>query len=161
MKKYVKSALIASTMLVAGAALAHDGKMGEGMGKMGAGPGQGMGMHRQPVDIAKILNLDTARAEKVNAILAEERTQRQALWETRKSAAHDDASKQAFREKMMALREGTKTKLQGVLTADELTKLREGMHKGDMHRGGMHKTGMHQGHGPHGDQAPKGAHQHG
>ena len=164
MKKYVKSALIASTMIVAGAALAHDGPMGEGMGKgMAMGPGgQGMmGMQRQPVDIAKILNLDAARADKVNAILADERKERQALWETRKNAAHDDASKQAFREKMMALREGTKTKLQGVLTADELKTLRESMHKGDMHRGGMHKTGMHEGHGPQGGPAAKDAHQHG
>lgn len=159
MKKYVKSALIASTMIVAGAALAHDGKPGDGMGKMGMGPG--MGMQRQPVDIAKILNLDAARADKVNAILADERKERQALWETRKNAAHDDASKQAFREKMMALREGTKTKLQGVLTADELKTLREGMHKADMHRGGMHKTGMHDGHGPQGGPAAKDAHQHG
>lgn len=154
MKKYVKSALIASTMIVAGAALAHDGPMGEGMGKgMGMGPaGQGMmGMHRQPVDIAKILNLDATRAEKVNAILADERTQRQALWEARKGAAHDDASKQAFREKMMALRESTKTKLTGVLTADELQKLRDG----------MHKAGMHGGQGPQGAPGAPGAHQHG
>lgn len=149
MKKYVKSALIASTMIAAGAALAQ-APMGDGMGKgMGMGPaGAGMGMHHQPVDIAKILNLDAARAAQVNAILADERTQRQALWEARKSAAHDDASKQAFRDKMMALRESTKTKLTGVLTADELQKLRDG----------MQKAGMHGGHGPQGGAE---AHQHG
>ncbi len=152
MKNYVKSALIASTMIVAGAALAQ-APMGDGMGKgmMGAGPagqgmGMGMGMHRQPVDIAKLLNLDTTRASQVNAILADERTQRQALWETRKSAAHDDASKQAFRDKMMALRESTKTKLTGVLTADELQKLRDGMHNAGMHRGDGPKSGTNDGH---------------
>ena len=148
MKKYVKSALIASTMIVAGVALAQSA-MGDGMAKGMAPAGEGlMGMHRQPVDIAKLLNLDATRAAQVNTILADERTQRQALWEARKGAAHDDASKQAFREKMMALRESTKTRLTGVLTADELQKLRDG----------MQKAGMHGGQGP---QGGAGAHQHG
>ena len=42
-------------------------------------------MQRQPVDIAKLLNLDSARADKVNTILADERKERQALWESRKT----------------------------------------------------------------------------
>ncbi len=149
MKKIVKSALIASTLIAAGASLAHDGPMGgDGMHK-GMGPmGQGMGMQRQPVDIAKILNLDTARADKVNAILADERKERQALWESRKTAGHDDASKQAFRDKMIALRDSTKTKLTAVLTADELQKLRDATAGHRMHRG-------------HGPQSQGGEHKHG
>lgn len=136
MKKIVKSALIASSLIAAGASLAHDGPMiGDGMHK-GMGPmGQGMGMQRQPVDIAKLLNLDAARAEKVNAILADERKERQALWESRKTAGHDEASKQAFRDKMVALRDSTKAKLTAVLTTDELQKLRDATTGHRMHRG--------------------------
>lgn len=153
MKKIVKSALVASTMIVAGAALSHDGATGgDGMHKGMLPMGQGMGMQRQPVDIAKLLNLDSARADKVNAILADERKERQALWESRKTAGHDDASKQAFRDKMMALRDSTKTKLTAVLTVDELQKLRDATAGHRMHRG----------HGPQSQSQPQGGeHKHG
>jgi len=138
MKKTIKSALIASTLIVAGAALA-DAKMGDGMHK-GMGHGEHMGMQHQPVDIAKLLNLDATRAAQVNTILADERAQRKAMWEAHKGAAHDDAAKAAFRTQMKSMREATRAKLTAVLTADELKTLRD-----NMPHGGHGEHGMKQG----------------
>ena len=131
MKTYVKSALIASTLVVAGIALA-DATMGDGAHK-GMGPGAHMGMHHQPVDIAKLLNLDATRSAQVNTILGDERAQRKALWEANKGTAHDDAAKTAFRTQMKALREATKARLTAVLTAQELQTLRDSMPHRGMH----------------------------
>ena len=63
MKTYVKSALIASTLVVAGVAgiALADATMGDGAHK-GMRHGAHMGMHHQPVDIAKLLNLDATRS---------------------------------------------------------------------------------------------------
>jgi hypothetical protein len=137
MKNYsrlAKSAVIASTLIAAGAALAQD------HGPMG---GHGAGMHRPPVDIAKLLNLDATRTEKVNAILADEHAARKALWEANKGAAGDEATKLAMRDKMKALRDDTRAKLTAVLTADELQKLRDSL---------PHPAGMR---GPHGEGGAK------
>ena len=135
MKKTIKSALIASTLIVAGAALA-DATMGDGAHK-GMGPGAHMGMHHQPVDIAKLLNLDATRTAQVNTILTDERAQRKALWEANKGTAHDEAGKTAFRTQMKALREATKARLTAVLTAEELQKLRDSMPHGGPGAHGM------------------------
>jgi hypothetical protein len=133
--RFAKSAVIASTLIAAGAALAQDrGPMGAGMGPH---------MHRPPVDIAKLLNLDATRTEKVNAILADEHAARKALWEANKGAAGDEATKLAMRDKMKALRDDTRAKLTAVLTADELQKLRESL---------PHPAGMR---GPHGEGGAK------
>jgi len=110
MKKSLKSAILVSTLMVGSAAFAQS---------------PAPVMHRQPVDIAALLNLDANRAAQVNQILADERAQRKALWEANKGSAHDDASKAAFREQVKTLRAGTKAKLTAVLTPEELQKLRE------------------------------------
>lgn len=131
MKSSIKSALIASTLIVTGVTFAGSA-MADSTQK-GTGPGAHSGMHRQPVDIAALLGLDAARSAQVNTILADERAQRKALWETNKGSAHDDASKAAFRTQMKALREASKTKLTAVLTAEELQKLRDSMPKHGPH----------------------------
>ncbi len=134
--RFAKSAVIASTLIAAGAALAQD------RGGMG-GPGIGPGMHRPPVDIAKLLNLDAARTEKVNAILADEHAARKALWESNKGAPQDEAAKLAFRDKMRALRDDTRAKLTALLTPEELQKLRDSLPPPPGPRG------------PHGEGGPK------
>lgn len=139
MKKTVKSALIVSALVAAGAVMAHGGMGGDGMhhGMMGHGAHMGhgmhMGMHHQPVDVAKLLNLDATRAAQVNTILADARAQRKAMWEAHKGAAHDDASRAAFRAQMKSLRETTRTKLAAVLTTEELKTLRDSMPHRGMH----------------------------
>ena len=130
MKSSIKSALIASTLIVTGVTFAGAAMADNTHKVTGPGAHSGMhGMHRQPVDIAALLGLDAARSAQVNTILADERTQRKALWEANKGSAHDDASKAAFRTQMKALREASKTKLTAVLTAEELQKLRDSMPK--------------------------------
>ena len=136
MKNSIKSALIASTLIVTGAAFA--GAAMADNAQHGAGSGSHSGMHRQPVDIAALLGLDAARAAQVNTILSDERMQRKALWEAKKGIAHDDASKAAFREQMQSLRAGTQAKLTAVLTPEELQKLRDNLPHRGMHG---HKQG--------------------
>ena len=131
MKNSIKSVLIASTLIVTGAVFA--GVAMADNTQQGTSYGAHNGMHRQPVDIAALLGLDTARAAQVNAILSDERTQRKALWEAKKGMTQDNASKAAFREQMQSLRTGTKAKLTAVLTPEELQKL----HANSPHRG-MH-----------------------
>ncbi len=132
--RYAKSALIASTLIATGAAIAQD--------RSPMGPGMGPGMHRPPVDIAKLLNLDAARTEKVNAILANEHAARKALWEANKGAPADEAAKLAMRDKMKALRDDTRAKLTAVLTPEELQKLRDSLpHPGGMHGEHSQKAG--------------------
>lgn len=133
--RFAKSAVVASTLIAAGVAIAQ--------GHSPMGEGHGPGMRHQPVDIAKLLNLDAARTEKVNAILAEEHAARKAMWEANKGAAHDDSTRASMRTAMQALRESTKGKLTAVLTADELQKLRES----------LPAAGMRGGHGAHGAKA--------
>lgn len=126
MKKTLKTAILASTLVIGSAAFAQS---------------PGPMMHRQPVDIAALLNLDANRAAQVNQILADERAQRKSLWEAHRGAAHDDASKAAFREQMKSLRAGTKAKLTAVLTPEELQKLRESLpHRHHGMRGHEHKS---------------------
>ena len=131
MKNRIKSALIASTLIVAGAAFTGTA-MADSTHKGHDHGTAYMGMRHQPVDIAKLLNLDTTRAAQVNTILADERAQRKAMWEARKGAAHDDATKTAFRTQMKAMREATRAKLTAVLTAEELQTLRDSMSHGGM-----------------------------
>ena len=131
MKNNIKSALIASTLIVTGAAFSGVA-IADNM-QHGAGVGAHAGVHRQPVDIAVILGLDATRAEQVNTILSDERAQRKALWEAKKGSAHDDASKAALREQMQSLRAGTKAKLTAVLTPEELQKLRDNLPHRGMH----------------------------
>ena len=145
MQKTLKTALLATTLIATASAFAQTAPApapaatapapqampaaqspaakGPGMATgTGFGPGPSMTYRQQP-DIAKLLNLDAARSEKINAILADERTARKTLSESRKSSVHDDASRKAYREKVAALRESTQTKLNAVLTADEQKKL--------------------------------------
>ena len=131
MKNNIKSALIASTLIVTGAAFASIA-MADNT-HQGAGSGAHSGMHRQPVDIAALLGLDATRAAQVNTIISDERAQRKALWEANKGSVRDDASKAAFREQMQSLRTGTKAKLTAVLTPEELQKLRDNLPHRGMH----------------------------
>jgi len=81
---------------------------------------------RGPPDIAKILNIDVKRADKVQEILKAAHEQRMAM---RKGveAGGAQGDRKAAREKMRAQREETDRKLAAVLTPDELKKLQAAM----------------------------------
>ncbi len=127
----MKKTFIACLVLCSTFALAQDrppppdGK-GPPPGMEGKGPPGGEG--KGPPDIAKLLNIDANRAEKVQAVLRASHEQRMAL---RDSAASADKGQQGdrsvMREKMRALRDDTHKKLAAILTADELKKLEANM----------------------------------
>lgn len=121
--KLIKTTLIATALLAAGAAFA------------------GPGMHQPGERIIKMLNLDATRAAQVTAIMTDAQTQRRAIWESMKDKRGDAAAREAAHTQMKSIGESTKAKLAQVLSADELAKLKEAR-KG---MGGM--RGMH-GHGP-------------
>ncbi len=90
----------------------------------GKGPPPGM-EGKGPPDVAKLLNIDANRAEKVQAILRASHEQRMALRDKTDGGQQGDRS--AMREKMRALRDDTHKKLAAVLSADELKKLEASM----------------------------------
>jgi Spy/CpxP family protein refolding chaperone len=77
--------------------------------------------HRPPPDIAKLLNLDAARAQQVQSIMQSTRQQAEAI-----------------HAQMKALHEGTQAQLAKILTPDELKKL-QGLHRP---AGGMRPMGI-------------------
>lgn len=79
------------------------------------------------VDVAKVLDLDEARAAKVNAILKASGEKRRALHESAGGPPKDDAAREAMHRKMKALRDDTDRQLLAVLSPAELAKLREAM----------------------------------
>jgi len=118
--KLIKTTLIASVLMAAGAAFA------------------GPGMHQPGDRIVKLLNLDANRAAQVTAIMTDAQTQRRALFESMKDKRGDAAAREAAHTQMKAIGDSTKAKLATVLTPDEMAKLKEAR-KG---MGGM------RGHGP-------------
>ncbi len=77
---------------------------------------------RGPPDVAKLLNIDANRAEKVQAILRAAHEQRMALHKSAESGGQQ-TDRKTMREKLHALHEDTQKKLATVLTPDELKKL--------------------------------------
>jgi hypothetical protein len=80
------------------------------------------------IDVAKVLGIDAARTKKVEAILDASHEKRHALREQR-DAAKDDASREAVRAKMEAIREDTRKQLAAVLTPEEMKKLHDALPK--------------------------------
>jgi hypothetical protein len=78
-----------------------------------------------PAQIVSLLNLDAQRAQVVTAILENGHQQMQAL--RQQGQPTDDASRAAMRASMQAVRADVDKQLAGVLTADELAKLRQSM----------------------------------
>lgn len=77
-----------------------------------------------PMDIAKVLNLDAARAAQVEAVMKAARDQREALRAEMQAATTDEA-RLAVMKKMRAIQEDIKARMAAILTADELKKLEE------------------------------------
>lgn len=91
--------------------------------------GQGQeGPHGHPprIDIAALLQVDTAKAQQVQAILDDGRTQVRALHE-QMGRPTDDASRAKMREAMESIHQSTDTKLAAILTPDQLAKLKAAM----------------------------------
>ncbi|MBI3716929.1 MAG: hypothetical protein HY255_13135 [Betaproteobacteria bacterium] len=81
---------------------------------------------RAPPDIAKILNIDAKRADKVQEILRAAHEQRIVMRKSTESGGAQ-GDRKAAREKMRTLREETDRKLAAVLTPDEMKKLQAAM----------------------------------
>jgi hypothetical protein len=78
------------------------------------------------IDVAKVLNIDAARAQKVEAILKASHDKRMALRE-QMGPGKDEASREAMRAQMRAIREDTDKQLAAVLSPEELKKLHDAM----------------------------------
>ena len=78
------------------------------------------------IDVAKVLGIDAARAQQVEAILKSAHDKRMALRE-QMGAGKDETSRDAMHARMRAIREDTDRQLSAVLSAEELKKLHDAM----------------------------------
>jgi len=118
----VKTTLIAAALFSAGAVLAQ--------------PAPGAHARHQPGErIVQLLNLDATRAAQVTTIMTDAKTQRKAVWESMQGKRGDASARDAARAQMKAINEGTQAKLSQVLTADEMTKLKDARGHGRRHSG--------------------------
>ena len=110
-KSTLSATFVAVALIASGASLAQ--------------PGAGMKHHQPGERITKLLNLDATRAAQVTTIMTESQSQRRAVMESMKGKRGDPAAREAAHAQMKAIGEGTKGKLAQVLTADEMTKLKD------------------------------------
>lgn len=109
-KSTLSATLISVALIASGAALAQ--------------PAAGM-QHQPGERIVKFLNLDATRAAQVTTIMTDAKTQRRTVMESMKGKRGDVAAREAAHAQMKAIHEGTQGKLAQVLTADEMTKMKE------------------------------------
>ena len=81
--------------------------------------------HPPKIDIAAVLNVDSAKAAQVQSILDDGRSQMRALREQGRPA--DDAAREKMHEAMQSIHKDTDSKLAAILTPDQVAKLKAAM----------------------------------
>ena len=109
-KSTLSATVVAVALIASGAALAQPAASRQ---------------HQPAERIVKLLSLDAARAAQVTTIMTDAQTQRRTVMESMKGKRGDADAREAAHAQMKAINEGTKGKLAQVLSADEMTKLKE------------------------------------
>jgi Spy/CpxP family protein refolding chaperone len=81
--------------------------------------------HPPKIDIAALLNVDAAKAQQVQSILDDGRSQMHSLREQGRPT--DDASREKMHEAMESIHQDTDAKLAAILTPDQVAKLKAAM----------------------------------
>ena len=82
--------------------------------------------HPPKIDIAALLNVDSAKAAQVQSILDDGRSQMKSLRE-QNGRPTDDASRAKMHDAMESIHKDTDTKLAAILTPDQVAKLKAAM----------------------------------
>jgi len=83
------------------------------------------GGHPPRIDIAALLDVDAAKAQQVQSVLDDGRSQMRALREQGRPT--DEASREKRREAVEAIRQDTDKKLAAILTPEQVAKLKAAM----------------------------------